>query len=143
MFGVLLLFDDFVGRKLDFLPDSVGKRAFFTRAEAVEANDATRVVDRLVLRVDAGALATLFAKSATYALARVNARFEERKLGQEPEERTDGADGVAVEASVTARDLGETDKRDDSDDKRPDAFDGQVDVEKRVFEVVVGGVLEH
>lgn len=55
---------------------SEGNRAFLTRVKAVEANDATRRVDRLVLYVNARTLARFRAKSATDAFVRVDSRLE-------------------------------------------------------------------
>jgi len=71
-----------------------------TALNAVEAGDATAVVDLPVLRIDAGGFTPHAAQSATVAVFIHKLNFKKRKSTQESECGTHGADGVAPGSSV-------------------------------------------
>ena len=114
------------------------KRALAASRQAVEANDATRRVDLEVLNVDAGAFASLRAKTATDAFFGVQSNFEERKFRKRAQNRSDRANGIAVKATVTSGENKENREGNEPDSERRPTFRRRGNVNERVTSLSVG-----
>ena len=90
--GFLLL----AGRTMAAVGDGVG----MTIADAVATYYATAVVNGVVFVVDAGGLTVARAESALHALVGIDLNFQPAESREESEHGADGADGVAIGATV-------------------------------------------
>ena len=121
----------------------VAYRSFAAIVETVHADDATRIIDAVRLGIDARGLATAGAERAAGALARVYHRAHQGVARQQAEHRPNGADGVAVRASVAPRQHDEHHHRRDGHEQRGQALEPDVGLIESVAVHPFGQVGQH
>ena len=96
--------------------------------QAVHTSHAARIVDAVVLDVDARGLAVLLAFVAVLAAVGVDDGAEQREARHQAQHRSHGADGAAPRATAAKGKEPHHDKRGDGDDERDAALEPHVDL---------------
>ncbi len=103
--------------------------------DAVHADDASRIVYRMGLAVDAGRLAVACAEAAAVALRRVDHGPQKREARQQTEHRSHWAYGIAPRAPVAPCQHAHDDQRRDGNTERRPALDPHIN---RIEGIAVG-----